>query len=33
MDEYNMMEEFVDNLPDDRKKDELYDAIRGIGTF
>ena len=33
IDEYNMMEEFVDNLPDGDKKDKLYDAIRGRGAF
>ena len=33
IDEYNMMEEFVDNLPDGRKKGELYDAIQGRGAF
>ena len=33
IDEYNMMEEFVENLPDGRKKGELYDAIRGRGAF
>lgn len=33
IDEYNMMEEFIDNLPEGRKQDELYDAIRGRGAF
>lgn len=31
--EYNMMEEFIDNLPEGRKQDKLYDAIRGRGAF
>lgn len=33
VDEYSMMEEFIDNLPEGRKQDELYDAIRGRGAF
>lgn len=33
IDEYNMMKEFVENLPDGRKKGELYDAIQGRGAF
>lgn len=33
IDEYNMMEEFIDNLPEGCKQDELYDAIRGTGAF
>lgn len=33
IDEYGMMEEFIDNLPEGRKQDELYDAIRGKGAF
>lgn len=33
IDEYNMMEEFIDNLPEGGKQDELYDAIRGRGAF
>ncbi|HBI74630.1 MAG TPA: hypothetical protein DDY59_15860 [Lachnospiraceae bacterium] len=31
--EYGMMEEFVENLPDGRKKIELSDAIQGRGAF
>lgn len=33
IDEYSMMEEFIDNLPEGRKQDELYDAIQGRGAF
>ncbi len=33
IDEYGVMEEFIDNLPEGRKQDELYDAIRGKGAF
>jgi hypothetical protein len=33
IDEYSMMEEFIDSLPEGRKQDELYDAIRGRGAF
>lgn len=33
IDEYNMMEEFIDNLPEGRKQDKLYDAIQGSGAF
>ena len=31
--EYGMMEEFVENLPDGRKKIELSDALQGRGAF
>ncbi len=33
IDEYSMMEEFIDSLPEGCKQDELYDAIRGRGAF
>lgn len=33
IDEYSMMEEFIDSLPEGRKQDELYDAIQGRGAF
>lgn len=33
IDEYDMMEEFVGNLPNGRKKEELYDSIQGRGAF
>lgn len=33
IDEYSMMEEFVENLPEGRKKMELADAIQGRGAF
>lgn len=33
IDEYMMMEEFIDNLPKGRKQDQLYNAIRGKGAF
>lgn len=33
IDEYNMMEEFINDLPEGRKQDELYDVIQGSGAF
>ena len=33
IDEYSIMEEFVDNLPGGRKREELYDALQGRGAF
>ena len=33
IDEYSMMEEFIDSLPEGRKQDELYDVIQGRGAF
>lgn len=33
IDEYDIMEEFVGNLPNGRKKEELYDSIQGRGAF
>lgn len=31
--EYGMMEDFIENLPEGRKKDRLENAIRGRGAF
>lgn len=33
IDEYSMMEEFIENLPEGRNQEELYDVIRGRGAF
>ena len=33
IDEYSMMEEFIDSLPEGYKQDKLYDAISGRGAF
>lgn len=33
IDEYSMMEAFIDKLPTGRNQDKLYDAIRGMGAF
>lgn len=33
IDEYSVMEEFIENLPEGRKQYELADAIRGKGAF
>ena len=33
IDEYSMMEAFIDSLPEGRKQDKLYDAISGRGAF
>ena len=33
IDEYSMMEEFVENLPDGRKKMELSESLQGRGAF
>lgn len=33
IDAYSIMEEFVENFPEDRKKIELSDAIQGRGAF
>jgi hypothetical protein len=33
IDEYSMIEEFIDNLPEGRKQEELYDSIIGRGAF
>jgi len=31
--EYNMMEEFIENLPEGKNQEKLADAIRGRGAF
>ncbi|NDI33911.1 UPF0158 family protein [Chengkuizengella sediminis] len=31
--EYNMMEQFIDNLNDQKKKSELFNSIQGKGAF
>jgi hypothetical protein len=33
IDEYSMMEEFIDNLVEGGKKDDLADSVRGRGAF
>lgn len=33
IDEYSMMEEFIENLPEGRAQEELADAIHGRGAF